>query len=204
MNAKQLIAASISATVLVAGIAVFAQNGAPAPKPAAQSDGTAHLWAEVGSFKLEGTGEVKVKFTGTLLLVKAANAPMPTISITGNVRKEFESAEMGRTAWFGEGVATVRGSWRHLTVFGKNMDATWKGAGLAFVYGEFDSAGKTGFITVDGSEPFEWMSSGQSFYVPASADPRIQQNPGRNPRMPAPRPLNPGGAMPAPAPKLGG
>ncbi|MDQ2985698.1 MAG: hypothetical protein M3R13_03115 [Armatimonadota bacterium] len=203
MNAKQLIAASISATVLVAGIAVFAQNGAPPAKPAAPSAGSAHLWAEVGSFKLEGSGEVKVKFIGTLLIVKAANAPMPTVSITGNVRKEFENAEMGRTAWFGEGVATVRGSWRHLTVFGKKMDATWNGSGIAMVYGEFDSAGKTGFITVDGSEPFEWMSSGQSFYVPATADPRIQQQPGQGPRMPAPRSVDPGGVAPAPVPKIG-
>ena len=192
MNFKPFVFAIGAMAALASGIAVLAQ-GTPGPQPKAPAAtvGNAHLWAEVGSFQLEGGGTVTVKFTGTLLVSKADGQSMPSVTVTGNVRKEFENAKMGRTAWFGTGNATITGSWRHLTVFGKKMDARWRGSGIAQVYGEFDSAGKTGFITVDGSEPFEWMSSGLTFHVPASSDPRIQ--PGTNPTPPPP-----GGGPPRP------
>ena len=181
-----------AASLLISGAALFAQ-GEPAGSPASVPDvGNAHLWAEVGSFKLEGNGTVDVKFTGTLLVTRAEGQPMPTVAVSGNIRKEFDSPEMGRTAWFGSGTAKVTGSWRHLTVFGKSMDAKWRGAGIAMVYGEFDSQGKTGFITVDGSEPFEWLNAGLTYYVPAASDPRVRQNPAPGgPRMPSPSPAEP-------------
>ena len=189
MNFKPIPAALASAAVLLAGAALFAQGEPAPPAPSASAAiGNAHLWADVGSFKLEGSGTVDVKFTGTLLISKADGQPMPQVSINGKVRKEFDNAEMGRTAWFGSGTAKITGSWRHLTVFGKGMDAKWRGSGIAMVYGEFDAQGKTGFITVDGSEPFEWMNAGLTFHVPASSDPRFQQQPREtNPRMPTPR-----------------
>jgi hypothetical protein len=177
---------------LVGSIAVFAQGGSD-PQPPAPKNGTAHLWAEVGSFQLEGSGTVTVQFTGTLLVAQVKGQPLPKVSITGKVRKEFESADMGRVAWFGSGKATITGSWRHLTVFGKDMDATWNGRGIAQVFGEFDAKGQTGFITVDGSEPFEWLNTGLTYYVPSSEDPRIN----RQPRQPGQR-------DPQPAPKISG
>jgi hypothetical protein len=193
MKLKPLTTLASAACLLVAGAALFAQNETSTPsQPPPDGIGNAHLWAEVGSFKLEGNGTVDVKFTGTLLISRAEGQPMPQVSLQGNVRKEFESEEMGRTAWFGSGSARISGAWRHLTVFGKQMDAKWRGRGIAMVYGEFDAQGKTGFITVDGSEPFEWMNAGMTFHVPASADPRIQQQPReQNPRMPSPAPTNP-------------
>jgi hypothetical protein len=179
-------------SLLISGAALFAQGEPTAPSAPASGIGNAHLWAEVGSFKLEGNGTVDIKFTGTLLVTRAEGQPMPEVSVSGRIRKEFESAEMGRTAWFGSGTAKVTGAWRHLTVFGKSMDAKWRGAGIAMVYGEFDSQGKTGFITVDGSEPFEWLNTGLTFYVPAVADPRIREKPSPGgPGMPTPRPANP-------------
>lgn len=185
------------AAAAAAVIGVFAQNSnteaAPEPKP---TTGVAKLKAAVGSFKLEGTGTVDVQFTGTLLIVRAEGQPMPSVEITGDVRKEFDSEEMGRTAWFGTGRAVIKGSWRHVTVFGENMDATWNGAGIAQVYGEFDASGETGTISVDGSEPFEWMSAGLTFYVPASSDPRIGVDREQDPRMPTPRGVGP---QPGPA-----
>ena len=180
---------------LIVGVGVFAQGGAPADKPAVPSRGTAHLWSEVGSFQLEGTGTARVKFVGTLLIVRAPGRPMPQVSMQGKVRQEFENEEMGRIAWFGTGEATITGDWRHLSVFGKKLDATWSGAGIATVFGEFDAAGKTGFITVDGSVPFEWLATGQTFYVPALSDPRLQQ--GSHAAPPS------GGGRATPAPKLG-
>ena len=180
--------------VLVAGAALFAQSEPSAPgSTAGRSEvGNAHLWADVGSFKLEGSGTVDVKFTGTLLISQAEGQPMPQVSLQGKIRKEFESAEMGRTAWFGSGTAKITGTWRHLTVFGKQMDAKWRGSGIAMVYGEFDAQGKTGFITVDGSEPFEWMNTGLTFYVPAASDPRIRMQPREGgSRTPQATPLNP-------------
>jgi len=191
MKVTSLIAAAGATGALLAGIAVFAQNGSPAPKPSAPTQGKAHLWSQVGSFQLEGHGTVKVKFVGTLLVVRAPGQPMPQVTIQGKVRKEFENVEMGRTAWFGTGNATITGNWRHLSVFGEQIDATWNGAGMATVFGEFDSAGKTGFITVDGSKPFEWLATGQAFYVPATSDPRIQRN-GTAPSKVAPVPKSGG------------
>lgn len=196
MKVTTLIAALGVIGALIAGIAVFAQNSEPS-KPSVPSQGSAHLWSEVGSFQLEGTGTVKVKFVGTLLVVRAPNQPMPEVAIQGKVRKEFESEEMGRVAWFGSGEATITGSWRHLSVFGKKLDATWRGVGIATVFGEFDAAGNTGFITVDGSEPFEWLATGQTFYVPALADPRLQRGSEGTPAPP------PGGGRATPVPKIG-
>jgi hypothetical protein len=115
----------------------------------------------------------------------------------GKVRKEFENDEMGRVAWFGTGEATITGSWRHLSVFGKKLDAKWTGAGIATVFGEFDAKGETGYITVDGSEPFEWLATGQAFYVPSVADPRLQRNNDGPPQPPG------GGGDATPVPKLG-
>lgn len=193
MNHKPISFIVATAALLVASAAMFAQPKPSAPAPRAPAIGNAHLWAEVGSFKLEGNGTVDVKFTGTLLITRADGQPMPHVSITGNVRKEFDSAEMGRTAWFGSGTAKVTGAWRHLTVFGKSMDAKWRGNGIAIVYGEFDHKGQTGFISVDGAPPFEWMDSGMTFFVPASSDPRPQQSSPQppNPRTPTPRDASP-------------
>jgi hypothetical protein len=189
MKVKFLSTLIAGASVLLAGAALFAQSGSSAAPPKPQEIGNAHLWAEVGSFKLEGNGTVDIKFTGTLLVSQAEGQPMPEVTVSGNIRKEFESAEMGRRAWFGSGTAKVTGAWRHLTVFGKSMDAKWRGAGIAIVYGEFDAKGETGFITVDGSEPFAWMNAGMTFHVPAASDPRLQQQaPRDDPRMPTPQP----------------
>jgi hypothetical protein len=94
---------------------------------------------------------------------------------------------MGRVAWFGTGEAVIRGSWRHLTVFGKNMDATWTGRGIAQVFGEFDAKGKTGNITIDGSQPFEWTATGQTFYIPSDSDPRFGIRPPSGQPVPAPK-----------------
>ena len=178
-----------AAIILVGAVALFAQTEgreSDAAKPAKL--GTAHLWADVGSFQLEGYGTVKVKFTGTLLVVKGANPQLPKVTITGKVRKEFESEEMGRVAWFGTGEATITGAFRHLTVFGKQMDATWHGRGIAQVFGEFDARGKTGNITIDGSQPFEWTSTGQTFYIPSDSDPRFSGTRPSGPAVPAPKP----------------
>lgn len=196
MNRTILYSAVSAAALLVAGIAVFAQNGNPPKKAEVPKIGKAHLWTEVGSFQLEGKGTAKVKFVGTLLVVQAPGKPMPTVSMQGHVRKEFENAEMGRIAWFGNGEATITGEWRHLSVFGKKIDAIWTGAGIATVYGEFDAEGKTGLITVDGSQPYEWLATGQTFYVPALADPRLQQGS-------QPPPSTGGNGKAVPVPKVG-
>src|SRR5688572_15443931 len=179
MNHKPISFSLAAAATLVAAAALFAQSEPGAPKADTAAIGNAHLWAEVGSFKLEGSGTVDVEFTGTLLITRADGQPMPKVTMAGKVRKEFENVEMGRTAWFGSGTAKVTGSWRHLTVFGKQMDAKWRGSAIAIVYGEFDAQGKTGFITVDGSEPIEWMNAGLTFHVPAASAPRLQPQPGQ-------------------------
>ncbi|HET6645133.1 MAG TPA: hypothetical protein VFG65_06510 [Fimbriimonadales bacterium] len=161
---KTKIAAFLGCSVLAAAAGYFAlaQSGqTPPPK-----DGKVHLWSKIGSFSMEGQGQVVLNFEGTLLL-SGHHGPPP--QITGKVRKEFD--KIGRVVWFGSGKAVIQGSWRHLNWFGKDMDCVWHGRGIVMTFGEFDEKGQTGFTQVDDLPPQAWLTGGLTFYVPKESSP---------------------------------
>jgi hypothetical protein len=137
-----------------------------AAKEAVPKAGKMRLWATVGSFRLEGHGKVEISFTGCLMAYRYEGAP-PLIS--GKVRKEYQG--LGRTAWFGTGKAVFEGKWRSLHWFGKNMNCTWVGSGLAMVFGEYDQKQDTGWVQVDDRPAYPWMTTGRTFWVPKEIDP---------------------------------
>ncbi|MEM2786021.1 MAG: hypothetical protein QW652_05085 [Candidatus Nitrosotenuis sp.] len=152
--------------VLVFGAAyiVGQTQGRPAAAP---KYGRMHLWAAIGSFALlNGEGSLEMKFKGTLLISNLDG----TSAVSGKVRKEFDG--MGRTVWFGEGVAKVSGKWRKIQWFGEDVDCVWEGRGLARVYGEYDERTKsTGRVKVDDLPEEPWMTNGREFYVPKELAP---------------------------------
>lgn len=160
--------ARLAAAAAVASV-VFAQGDPSAAKiPDAQPEyGTMLLQARIGSFALEGEGRIEIEFRGTLLLHRFEGPP-PVFE--GDVRKEYEGHN--RTVWFGRGRAVIEGKWRHLQWFGGDMQATWKGRGIARLFGEYDSeTGETGRVKVDLEKTAPWFTSGSTHYVPMTLHP---------------------------------
>jgi len=169
---------------VIAVLAILA--GSVAQTSAVPKSGVMKLWSKVGSFVLEGEGAVEITFTGTLLVSKHSGPP---VIITGKVRKEFN--DFGRQAWFGSGKAVIKGSWRRLQWFGKNMNAVWRGRGMAMVFGEYDAKQDTGFTQVDDQPAYPWLTTGRAFYVPKQLTPGYDASKDKpNPKVgTAPKPV---------------
>lgn len=132
--------------------------------------GEMRLWTRIGSFMLEGEGRVEMSFKGTLLVSQFEGV----VQVTGNVREEFRG--MGRQVWFGEGKAVLEGRWRKIIWFGTNLNAVWKGRGLAELYGELDPVTKsTGRVIIDGVYESPWYTVGMKHYVPLDLSPYYDQ-----------------------------
>lgn len=107
--------------------------------------GTLHLSTRLGSFRLiNGQGRVEFTFTGTVLLnrVEAGSYGPRVLSVSGNLRKEYEEGD--RIVYSGTGRVIVEGKWRAINWFGRDMNAVWYGQGIARVMGDFDRNLETG------------------------------------------------------------
>lgn len=107
--------------------------------------GTLFMKTKIGSFKLVGNrgmpaeGRVEVSFTGSLLITGT-----PKLSITGDVRREYNSPKHEKQVFFGKGKAVIEGKFWGIQWFGRDMSAKWTGFGIARLTGEFDNELKTG------------------------------------------------------------
>lgn len=100
------------------------------------------LETKIGSFKLLNcTGKLTFSFQGTVLVSGLEG----TITPSGNLKKEFESKENKRVAYFGTGSLTLSGKWRGVQWFGTNMKGSFDGNGVARLTGEFDENMNTGY-----------------------------------------------------------
>lgn len=163
MKGRVLLTLGIAASLaVVPGHSQVATPEQMAGVPPNPGYGTLHLSARLGSFRLlDGVGRVEVTFTGTLLLtkLKGIEGGPGSVTITGDVRKEFEDHE--RTAYFGTGKAVVVGRFRGIQWFGRNMRAVWYGAGVARLAGEFDQNLETGWYWYrDPSRRQAWLATG--------------------------------------------
>ncbi|MBS1706545.1 MAG: hypothetical protein JST40_11780 [Armatimonadetes bacterium] len=101
---------------------------------------TLHFTSQVGSFKtIDCEGHFRVNFAGTLLLNVGKTA---AVNVTGNVRVELDAH--GRTVYFGRGTADVKGKWRGIQFFGKDIEAVFWGRGIFQLVAEFFKDPKTG------------------------------------------------------------
>lgn len=106
--------------------------------------GTLNLSTRLGSFRaINCEGRMEFTFTGTVLISRMDG----DVQVTGDVRKEYEFGD--RKVYYGTGRVVASGKWRAIQWFGKDMRATFYGAGLVRVNGEFDSNQDTGLFWYD-------------------------------------------------------
>lgn len=193
-------AAVVAAAALpLAGSLLSAQTssaeGAKSPPPpksiedAKANGGFGHINFEthVGSFKLQGTdetfvtGALQMNFSGTVLI--SGVRPGTQVTVTGNVRKEYETEDKQRQVYFGTGKVVVLGQLRALQFFGRELSGRFDGVGIFHFYGEFDKNLETGFYWNDGQDAQHrtpWNTGGGSVPVPdpgrAVERPRVRVN----------------------------
>ena len=150
---------SLVAAVLLSPVLGWAAQGNGAP--------TVFFKTNVGSFKLLGNenqpanGKIQVSFTGTIL-VNAVSTSDPKITVTGNIRKEYEknddSKQRHQIAYHGTGSMTIDGQFISIQWFGRDMSAQWTGFGIARLVGEFDKDLKTGtyWYSVNPDDKRDW------------------------------------------------
>lgn len=159
---------------------------APTAAAAKANAGYGHLnfVTNVGAFKVLGSDEVPVtgaltlKFTGTVLV--SVPKPGTKITVTGNVRKEYETQDKLKQVYFGTGTMQIVGVVRAVQFFGRDLTGHFDGVGIFRFYGEFDKKLETGTYWFDGAAPEEkrdWGTGGGNVVVP---DP---QRPTNRPRV---------------------
>jgi hypothetical protein len=168
----------------IVAVVALAQQGSYVPpdytkmKVSSERD---DVWFEtnVGSFKILPRGDVlpsgdlTMSFSGSVL-VSELNG---TITPEGAVRREYHNKAKGKEVWFGTGKLTIKGSFRAVQWFGRNLKAKFNGNGYMRLYGEFDKNLNTGNYWFDPKEKRYWGNYGTGFGVPeAKNNAPSQQN----------------------------
>lgn len=119
---------------------------------------------KIGSFKLLNcSGKASFSFEGTVLVAGYEG----TITPSAGLKKEFESKENKRVAYFGKGTITVEGKWRGIQWFGKNLNGFFDGNGIMRLAGEFDENMNTGHYWYKSNTAKEiWYSVGIERTIP--------------------------------------
>lgn len=165
------LAACLSAIAVVAVVAQTPAKYTPPDytktKVSAERD---DVWfsTNVGSFKILSrgdtipSGDLSMTFTGSVLVSELKGSITPE----GNVRREYNNKEKGKEVWFGTGKLTIKGSFRAVQWFGRNLTAKFSGNGFIRLYGEFDKNLDTGSYWFDPKEKKFWGNYGTGFGVP--------------------------------------
>lgn len=181
-----ILSAAVLAPFASAQPATTAQMAGVTPSP---KFATMHMRTKIGSFKaVDASGRFEMDFKGTVLISQLKGTAVPS----GNLRKEYDSH--GRQVYFGAGKIVVTGSWRGIQWFGTDMSATWYGAGLIRLTGEFDKDLNTGeFWFSDPSKKQFWLtSSAMTVTLPSVLDVR-SVTPIERGKQPPPSGKKPGG-----------
>lgn len=153
---------------------VFAQAGGKFVQPDMTKMKTStekdDLWFEtnVGSFKIMPRGDVlpggelTMSFVGSVLISELDGTVVPE----GNVRREYQNKEKGKQVWFGSGKLTIKGNFRAVQWFGRNLKAKFSGNGFMRLYGEFDKNLETGTYWFDPKVKKFWSNYGSNIGVP--------------------------------------
>jgi hypothetical protein len=159
--------------------------------------GTIFFKTNVGSFKLLGVatrpaeGKVQVTFTGTILIDKNSDSD-PKITVTGNLKKEYDKKEHLQVAYHGTGTMIIDGKFTAIQWFGRDMSARWDGFGVARLVGEFDKDLKTGsyWYTQNTDDVREWGTQLKTVTNPPAPGDFIVKAVGRNTGNGTPKPDN--------------
>jgi len=154
-------------TTAFLGGAAHAQ--APAPAAPAGTD-TLYISTTVGSFKIlpagpdTTRGALDIEFEGTVM-VSGLNG---TVTPGTGVRLELDRPEHKRQVYFGKGRIRVDGEFRAIQFFGRNLKGTFRGNGVARLYGEFDKNMETGYYWyASNPQKQDWGAYGRTVIVPA-------------------------------------
>lgn len=118
----------------------------------------------IGSFKLKNcTGKTTFSFEGTVLVAGLDG----TVSVSGNLKKEYENVKEKRVAYFGKGSITVTGKWRGVQWFGENLKGQFDGRGFMQFVGEFDKNMNTGHYWYQSAPDKNiWYTAGMTVTIP--------------------------------------
>lgn len=127
----------------------------------------------LGSFKLyNGTGTAHFKFKGSFLLAYLNGS----VTVTGNVKKEYPSPAQAaklknpniRQAYFGDGEITIKGNFKSVQWFGRDLAGEWTGAGGLRLYGDYDKNMETGWYWYgdDVAHRNPWTVSSGDLFLP--------------------------------------
>lgn len=173
-RSKALFKLAVAVFLASIGVVVVVSQGTPAKKlssPGRQvSNAHDEVWFEtnVGSFKIlqKGpvfpSGDLTMSFTGSVLISELQG----TVTPVGNVRREYNNPAKGRQVWFGTGKLNVKGSFRAVQWFGRDLKARFNGDGYIRLYGEFDKKLETGFYWFNPAEKKFWGNYGVGVEVP--------------------------------------
>jgi hypothetical protein len=144
---------------------------ATAQVPARPGSDTLYMSTSVGAFKIlpggsdTTRGTLDVEFEGTMMVSGLAGSVTPG----AGVKMEYQRKDHNRKVFFGKGHIRVAGDFRAIQFFGRNLKGTYKGVGIARLYGEFDKKMETGYYwyASDPSTKTDWGSYGRTVVVPA-------------------------------------
>ena len=125
--------------------------------------GNLYMSSRLGSFKMRTfRGRFEISFSGTALLSHYEGAPL---IVEGNLQKEYDANN--KVAYFGRGKIVGLGTLRALQWFGRDLEASWRGTGVAQLYGEFDEKLETGkYWFDDPTDQRHWGTFGMTVTVP--------------------------------------
>lgn len=149
---------TVSAVPLLALGPILSAQGAPT-----RTD-TIYFDSNIGSFKfLNSQGTLNFSFEGTVLI----SGYDGVVTATGALKKEYESKDKKRISYFGKGTLTLKGKWRGVQWFGRNMKGSFEGAGIMRMVGEFDRNMNTGHYWYKSApEKQIWYATGIERTIP--------------------------------------
>lgn len=160
MNSKLISFGCLAALIVTPSIAQAPDN-----------TGEVVMKTNIGSFKITSPGDKKsfgkitMSFKGSLLIV-GYDGKSP-VSVSGNLRTEYENKSRDRVLYFGQGTVTLDGKFHAIQWFGRNLTMNWNGMGICRLYGEFDKEGNTGTYSIKGDVLRYWGNGGTMFTLPA-------------------------------------
>ncbi len=166
---------SVAALALLLGAQAFGQSASGAKSGASASPiDTLFMSTTVGSFKIlpagpdKTRGTLDVEFEGTVMVSGLTGTATPG----PGVRLEYKRDDHNRRVFFGKGRIRVDGEFRAIQFFGRNLKGSFRGSGVARLYGEFDKKMETGYYWfASRPEKIDWGSYGRTVVVPPQAVP---------------------------------
>ncbi len=184
----RFLSARATVATLAVALGAFPLAFAQGPTAAPAKPDTMYFSTGVGSFKLlppgpnTTTGSLDMTFEGTVMVsgLKGTVTPGP------GVRLEYARPDHNRQVFFGKGRLQVKGEYRAIQFFGRNLKGSFTGVTVARLYGEFDKNMETGYYWYASQpEKQDWGTSGRTLSVPPFKDPSIDRAKGKVRDVPA-------------------